>query len=78
MSNWDFKINHDGASGKDRCHVILDEDEVGRYLFEEGFHAVQSTLGNIEQRLVRQHSIEIDIRSQAKDREDLVEHLPML
>ena len=66
------------GAGPDGGGVALDEDPVGTLAAKHGSNGFQDADGDVEQILAGPHQVEIDIRSDLEEVEDLVEHLPVL
>ena len=56
----------------------MHEDDVGPRLREHGFHPLEHARRDLRERLVVGHDVEIVVRHDRKELEQVVEHLPVL
>ena len=76
----DGDVPIEGAQGgaEHRRRVALHDHEIGTARVQVGVHRGDRPRGQIGERLVRPHQIEIGVRRDAEDGQHLIEHLAML
>ncbi len=78
MGNRDLMIISSKASSQRRGCIAMDKNDIGLELRENVFHSLQNGNSYISQILPRTHDIEIEVRDDLEEIQDLVKHLTML
>src|SRR3977135_2173405 len=78
MANRDAPIERGNARCEGRRRVAVHQDDVGSERIEDSVKSLKRGGGYAARALASAHEIEIEIGNDVKQREHLIEHLPVL
>lgn len=78
MANRNMVIERRQCRAQNRCRVALYQDQVRLFVGEIRVNGCNRTGGDLSQRLLRAHQIQVGVRLDVEDLQYLVEHLAVL